>query len=117
MLKSFMDAQLGCEGSYPWRSILGARHIIEKGMKWVIGDGNKFKIWRDPWQQDRGQKTPAGIIKINVNAGWSRSNSVAHLMASSASTLGDRYHVVFVNGIVQCGFVLEGLKREITRQM
>lgn len=35
--------------SYTWRSILGAREVIEKGARRVIGNSASINIWKDPW--------------------------------------------------------------------
>ena len=36
---SFKDAQLGSRPSYMWRSIMAAKENVEKGFRWVIGNG------------------------------------------------------------------------------
>ena len=36
---SFMDAVLGHNPSFMWRSILAARDVIQEGSMWKIGDG------------------------------------------------------------------------------
>ena len=35
--------------SFTWRSILGARKVIEKGDRRVIGNGATTSIWGDAW--------------------------------------------------------------------
>ncbi|KAL6223339.1 hypothetical protein ACLB2K_006726 [Fragaria x ananassa] len=45
----FQDAQLGDNPSYPWRSILEGRSVLQAGVKWRIGDGTKVSIWKDAW--------------------------------------------------------------------
>ena len=32
-----------------WRSLLAAREVIERGSRWIVGNGKKVKIWRDRW--------------------------------------------------------------------
>ena len=32
-----------------WRSLLVAREVLEKGSRWIIGDGKKVKTWEDRW--------------------------------------------------------------------
>ena len=36
---SILDAKDSNSGSYAWKSILGARDVIKKGMVWRIGNG------------------------------------------------------------------------------
>ena len=37
------------KGSYAWQSILKARHVIEKGMLWRVGDGSQIRVFEDSW--------------------------------------------------------------------
>lgn len=46
---SFLKAGVGCRPSFIWRSIWGSKWVIEKGCKWVIGDGKDVRIWENPW--------------------------------------------------------------------
>nr|POF08346.1 udp-d-xylose:l-fucose alpha-1,3-d-xylosyltransferase mgp4 [Quercus suber] len=32
-----------------WRSIMAAKETIEKGLRWIVGNGRKVDIWRDRW--------------------------------------------------------------------
>ncbi|KAK4401145.1 hypothetical protein Sango_1220600 [Sesamum angolense] len=34
--------------SFTWKSILDARSVVEKGLRWRIGDGKQVKVWYDP---------------------------------------------------------------------
>lgn len=45
----FINARVGCRPSYVWRSIWACRWVIEKGCKWIVGDGKSIRIWGDPW--------------------------------------------------------------------
>ncbi|XP_019108059.2 uncharacterized mitochondrial protein AtMg00310-like [Beta vulgaris subsp. vulgaris] len=47
--RSFLDASLGCAGSYSWSSIWSVKALVKEGMLWRIGDGKKVNIWQDPW--------------------------------------------------------------------
>ncbi|XP_074289594.1 uncharacterized protein LOC141614747 [Silene latifolia] len=47
--KSFMQADLGTNPSYTWRSIWEARCVLEKGIRRRIGDGLSTRVWRDAW--------------------------------------------------------------------
>ena len=44
-----MDAELGNNPSYVWRSLLAARNIICEGSKWKVGDGRTIGISTHNW--------------------------------------------------------------------
>ena len=46
---SFMEAELGCNPSYVWRSLLNARELIRVGSIWKIGDGCSVGIQTHKW--------------------------------------------------------------------
>jgi len=46
---SFMEAQVGKNPYYAWRSIIAARNIIDKSLIWTIGNGKQVKIWKEGW--------------------------------------------------------------------
>ena len=46
---SFWEAKPSHNMSYTWRSILGARDVVEKGARRIIGNGTHINIWGDPW--------------------------------------------------------------------
>ena len=45
----FVEANIGRQPSYAWRSIMAAQPLIKRGMRWQVGDGERIKIWRDKW--------------------------------------------------------------------
>ncbi|KAK4381236.1 putative ribonuclease H protein [Sesamum angolense] len=45
----FLNAKKRSNISFTWRSILVARPIIERGVRWRIGDVRKVRAWKDPW--------------------------------------------------------------------
>ena len=47
--RSFLEAQLGKRPSFTWQSILAAKSMVEDGIRWSIGNGDKVKIWSDKW--------------------------------------------------------------------
>ncbi|XP_038701871.1 uncharacterized mitochondrial protein AtMg00310-like [Tripterygium wilfordii] len=46
---SFLNAQLGSNSSYMWRSFIQGREILLIGLKWRVGDGLSIGIWEDTW--------------------------------------------------------------------
>ena len=52
-LGSFLDAQLGNNLSYIWRSVLASQKVIRDGVRWRVGVGNHINVWSDPWLPDQ----------------------------------------------------------------
>lgn len=48
----FLSAKLGHNPSYVWRSIWSSQVLLEKGIRWKVGDGRHIKVWADPWLRD-----------------------------------------------------------------
>ena len=44
-----LSVELGPNPSWGWRSILEGRKVIEKGLRWNLGNGNCVKVYQDPW--------------------------------------------------------------------
>ena len=41
---SFLEAQVGNNPSYTWRSLMEAKSVVERGMRWNIGNGRSVDI-------------------------------------------------------------------------
>ena len=41
---SFLEAQVGKNSSYTWRSLMAAQEVLQRSLKWNIGNGRKTKI-------------------------------------------------------------------------
>ena len=46
---SFMDARLGCNPCYTWRSIGSTRPVLLAGLWWCIGNGQNVQVWDRKW--------------------------------------------------------------------
>lgn len=60
----FLDAQIGNNPSYIWRSILAGQQVLKSGVTRTIGNGRDTKIWGWPWLSDSANpslQTPAVI--------------------------------------------------------
>ena len=67
-------------GSFAWKSILWERHLIEKGARWRVGDGQSIRIFQDAWlptesgkisshQSDFGPDATVAML-VNSTLGW-----------------------------------------------
>ena len=46
---SFLEARVAKRTSFAWKSIMGAREVIDLGSRWRVGSGFRIRIWRDRW--------------------------------------------------------------------
>lgn len=56
---------MGINPSYSWRTILGSRSLLEKGVRWKVRVGNSIKVWKDGWIGGNGTGkliTPVRIL-------------------------------------------------------
>lgn len=49
---SFLEAGLGDNPSFVWRSIWEARSVVMAGMRWKVGDGKSIQVLGCPWLPD-----------------------------------------------------------------
>jgi hypothetical protein len=47
--KGFLEANLGTRPSFAWRSIWSAKNLVEDGIIWRVGNGNRIRVWKDRW--------------------------------------------------------------------
>jgi hypothetical protein len=47
--EDFLTSRLGSNPSFVWRSLWGAKYLVQTGMIWRVGDGKSVKIWGDKW--------------------------------------------------------------------
>lgn len=43
----FLQAGLGANPSYAWRSIMAGQNVVKKRMRWQVGNGQSILIWTD----------------------------------------------------------------------
>ena len=43
----FLQAGLGDNPSYAWRSIMAGQNVVKKRMRWQVGNGQSIWIWTD----------------------------------------------------------------------
>ena len=44
-----MQAVVKLGASAAWRGIIAGRVILEKGLRWSVGNGSQIHIWEDRW--------------------------------------------------------------------
>lgn len=47
--EDIMQAKVGSNPSYIWRSIIWSRDLISKGLRWRVGDGQLVSAFKDSW--------------------------------------------------------------------
>jgi len=47
--RDFLDAPLGHNPSYTWRSLWSTQALLTMGYRWKIGDGSTLNAWTAPW--------------------------------------------------------------------
>ncbi|XP_024190017.1 uncharacterized protein LOC112193983 [Rosa chinensis] len=45
----FWSSELSSSPSACWRGIHAAKHILRRGVRWQVGNGQSVGIWEDPW--------------------------------------------------------------------
>ena len=91
-----LDAKDSTIGSYAWKSILGARDVICRGMVWRIGNGQDVKIKEDRWLPIKSNRTAISPLTsvqpktkvcslINHELGMWKSDVVERLFLPHAS--------------------------------
>jgi hypothetical protein len=53
--KGFLEANLGHNPSYVWRSIHASQVIVRRGLRWRLGNGDSINIRKQPWLRDSNQ--------------------------------------------------------------
>ncbi|XP_024043004.1 uncharacterized protein LOC112099765 [Citrus clementina] len=60
---SIVEADLGHNPSFVWRSLMAAKHIIVRGSRIQVGSGQNTLIGSDPWLPDAAN----GFISTSLN--------------------------------------------------
>lgn len=46
---NFMSENIPSEGSNIWKAVKSTRDMLNKGLRWRIGDGERVRFWEDVW--------------------------------------------------------------------
>ncbi|KAA3467739.1 reverse transcriptase [Gossypium australe] len=78
-----LTAKVGSYPSFTWRSICSARELIEDGLLWRIGRGDRVNIWNAPWLPGRENIRLSGQ---DIRIRWT---TVDQLMQPDSATWND----------------------------
>jgi ribonuclease HI len=76
----FLDASLGRQPSYVWKSFWNARSLLMEGLVWRVGNGRRIRIWSDKWVP----KASGGYIQSPVRV-LDRNAVVSELLDRDAN--------------------------------
>jgi len=57
--RDFLDAPLGHNPSYTWRTLWSTQHLLTMEHRWKIGDGSKINVWHMPWLRNLPSLKPS----------------------------------------------------------
>uniref|UniRef100_A0A7N2LID0 Reverse transcriptase zinc-binding domain-containing protein n=1 Tax=Quercus lobata TaxID=97700 RepID=A0A7N2LID0_QUELO len=61
-----MEAELGCNPSFVWRSLLEARELVGAGTVWQVGDGQSIEVSDHRWLNNPPQFRPGIDTNLKV---------------------------------------------------
>ncbi|XP_075658626.1 putative mitochondrial protein AtMg00310 [Castanea sativa] len=59
---TFMEAELGTNPSFVWRSLLQAREVVREGSIWEVGDGRSIGVNTHKWLS----RPPQFLVGVNT---------------------------------------------------
>lgn len=81
----FVNAGIGYQPSYAWRSILSVREKILQGCRWIVGNGDSIDLWKDRWlpnqpgfilsrpSQELPENSHVSDLMVEATGQWDRS--------------------------------------------
>jgi hypothetical protein len=89
---SILEAKPNTRGSLAWKSIAGATYLINKGMIWRVGSGERIRIWEDNWLPIQEHK-----CIVSPRPPHSSLTHVSHLIEEHSNT--------WKEGIIKSSFI------------
>ncbi|KAK6160267.1 hypothetical protein DH2020_003648 [Rehmannia glutinosa] len=105
-----MNAKIGHQPSFLWRSILAARRVVEDGMAWRVGNGAIIRIRNDRWiafleMLEGGTKIPRISKQNKATERWTPPPEGSFKLNSDGA--------IYANGTVGFGFVIRYAQGEV----
>jgi ribonuclease HI len=63
--EGFLDAKLGHNPSYVWRSIQASQVVVRSGLRWRVGNGANIDVWRQPWLRNSDSSCVTTVMSEN----------------------------------------------------
>ena len=79
--RDFLDASLGHNPSYTWRSLWSTQSLLTLGHRWKIGDGTKINFWNMSWIRSLPSLKPSTIPPPHY-----KDLTVSHLLNSGMNS-------------------------------
>uniref|UniRef100_M4DVU8 Reverse transcriptase zinc-binding domain-containing protein n=1 Tax=Brassica campestris TaxID=3711 RepID=M4DVU8_BRACM len=57
---SFLESSVKTGASHGWTSVMAGKAVLEKGLGYLVGNGENIKVWSDPWLSPSKPETPIG---------------------------------------------------------
>jgi hypothetical protein len=68
---SFLEPSVKGNASFIWCSICESKDVLRVGMRWLVGMGDKIKIWKEPWLMGSSSArvlSPIYLLDENISA-------------------------------------------------
>lgn len=78
--RSFLNAELGHNPSYTWKSLWSTQDVLRAGCRWRLGDGSSIPVWKEPGIHNGPQMSLRSESVVNLE----------HIRVSSLMLPGQR---------------------------
>jgi hypothetical protein len=64
----FVDAKLGHNPSYVWRSIHASYVVVREVLRWRSGDGSQIRAWTEPWIKNNERAYATSVVPLGIES-------------------------------------------------
>ena len=92
---SYLSSSLESNLSFVWRSVWSAKEVVNRGIRWSVGDGKSIYVWRDAWVRD----LPGFRVGTTSDPGLVNLNASDLLLDAGRGWDTELVHYIFVNNV------------------
>ena len=92
---SYLSSSLGSNPSFVWRSVWSAKDVVNKDIRWRVGDGKSIYVWRDAWVRD----LPGFRVGTTPDPGLVNLKASDLLLDAGRGWDTELVHSIFVNNV------------------